>query len=350
MNSIEPFVFDCPKWACKPPPSCGLYFDVIKNTASISKLLLDDKPYYLIGRHSKKCDFILDHASVSRFHSAVIYHKHLQRIFLMDLGSTHGTFIGSLRLEPHKPQVLPVDSTIYFGQSTRCYTLRERKPESSNLSNALVADDMSTLQENQVALADLTQYNTALNRSITVTNDNSAIQTPNPRKIGSKHITFSPNPEEIINPEDVDPSIGRFRNMVQSAFVPTPKKLCLEPSSLPNPLDSISAVQPFLFEHDNLIPQLYSSIDDPINAAENVNFASNFFSSAPVVNDPNLSENTIQISESSGKNVDPTSPIDLYPLGSPTKLYPRLSSHKKIYAKEIWPGKKSTNEKSNFLL
>lgn len=38
----------------------------------------------------------------------------------------HGTFIGSTRLEPHKPTQLPLDTTISFGASTRSYTLRER--------------------------------------------------------------------------------------------------------------------------------------------------------------------------------------------------------------------------------
>lgn len=38
----------------------------------------------------------------------------------------HGTFIGHLRLEPHKPTQLPVDSVFHFGASTRNYVIRER--------------------------------------------------------------------------------------------------------------------------------------------------------------------------------------------------------------------------------
>ena len=30
--------------------------------------------------------------------------------------------------------------------------------------------------------------------------------------------------EEIINPEDIDPSIGRFRNLVQTTVIPTSNK------------------------------------------------------------------------------------------------------------------------------
>ena len=42
--------------------------------------------------------------------------------------AAHGTFLGSVKLEPNKPQQLPVDSTILFGASTRCYVIREKPP------------------------------------------------------------------------------------------------------------------------------------------------------------------------------------------------------------------------------
>ena len=38
----------------------------------------------------------------------------------------HGTFVGTMRLEAHKPTPIPLDITIRFGASTRSYTLRER--------------------------------------------------------------------------------------------------------------------------------------------------------------------------------------------------------------------------------
>uniref|UniRef100_A0A672SZ01 Uncharacterized protein n=1 Tax=Sinocyclocheilus grahami TaxID=75366 RepID=A0A672SZ01_SINGR len=43
------------------------------------------------------------------------------------------------------------------------------------------------------------------------------------RKRRSSRVSFSEE-EEIINSEDVDPSVGRFRNMVQTAVVPIKKK------------------------------------------------------------------------------------------------------------------------------
>ena len=37
-------------------------------------------------------------------------------------------------------------------------------------------------------------------------------------------VTFN-DEEEIINPEDVDPAVGRFRNLVQTTTIPTAKVL-----------------------------------------------------------------------------------------------------------------------------
>ena len=77
-----------------------------------------------------------------RVHAALVWHKHLERSFLVDLGSSkasntwwsytlrdylsvylaaHGTYIGNFRLEKNKPTQLPVDSVFRFGESTRRY-------------------------------------------------------------------------------------------------------------------------------------------------------------------------------------------------------------------------------------
>jgi hypothetical protein len=40
------------------------------------------------------------------------------------------------------------------------------------------------------------------------------------RKRKKKGISFNDD-EEIINPEDVDPSVGRFRNLIQTTVVPS---------------------------------------------------------------------------------------------------------------------------------
>ena len=72
--------------AGKPP--VGLHLDVLKGDKLIQKLMIDEKKCYLFGRNAQMNDFSIDHASCSRVHAALVYHKHLDRAFLVDLGSS----------------------------------------------------------------------------------------------------------------------------------------------------------------------------------------------------------------------------------------------------------------------
>ena len=52
------------------------------------KLMIDEKKCYFFGRNKQLCDFCIDHASSSRVHAALVWHKFLERPFLIDLGSS----------------------------------------------------------------------------------------------------------------------------------------------------------------------------------------------------------------------------------------------------------------------
>ena len=52
------------------------------------KLMIDEKKCYFFGRNKQMCDFNIDHQSCSRVHAALVWHKHLNRPFLIDLGSS----------------------------------------------------------------------------------------------------------------------------------------------------------------------------------------------------------------------------------------------------------------------
>ena len=54
----------------------------------IQKLMIDEKKCYLFGRNPQMNDFTIDHGSCSRVHAALLWHKHLERSFLVDLGSS----------------------------------------------------------------------------------------------------------------------------------------------------------------------------------------------------------------------------------------------------------------------
>lgn len=50
--------------------------------------MIDEKNCYLFGRNPTLTDFCIDHQSCSRVHAALVWHKHLNRAFLVDLGSS----------------------------------------------------------------------------------------------------------------------------------------------------------------------------------------------------------------------------------------------------------------------
>uniref|UniRef100_A0A182K1Q0 FHA domain-containing protein n=1 Tax=Anopheles christyi TaxID=43041 RepID=A0A182K1Q0_9DIPT len=232
--------------AGKPPT--GLHLDVMKEDKLVQKLMIDEKRCYLFGRNPQMNDFCIDHASCSRVHSAFVYHKHLHIAYLVDLGSTHGTFIGSVRLEANKPTQLQINSQFSFGASTRHYILRERPTVGSrtNIMEDIPMMDISDgtflgLPESQTELDNLTEYNTAHNRRISmlgISDDGGSVGgtggTGGPGSNGGssykkskrnkrKGVAFNED-EIIINPEDIDPSIGRFRNLIQSTVVPVSAK------------------------------------------------------------------------------------------------------------------------------
>ncbi|XP_074599740.1 nuclear inhibitor of protein phosphatase 1 [Brevipalpus obovatus] len=218
MSESDPSHYKVPNWAGKPPS--GYHLDVTKDGKLIQKLMIDDKKCYHFGRNPELNDVCIDHSSCSRVHAALVYHKALNRSFLVDLASTHGTFIGGVRLDAHKPTQLAVNVTFHFGASTRYYTLRE-KPNASGSDNQSGSENVEigphNLPESEMELDNLTEFNTVLNKRVSLLgvreNDNRVTK---PRSI----LVRFKEEEDVINPEDVDPSVGRFRNLMQTTVIP----------------------------------------------------------------------------------------------------------------------------------
>uniref|UniRef100_A0A8C9NMK2 Nuclear inhibitor of protein phosphatase 1 n=1 Tax=Serinus canaria TaxID=9135 RepID=A0A8C9NMK2_SERCA len=329
------------KQAGKPPP--GLHLDVVKGDKLIEKLIIDEKKYYLFGRNPDLCDFTIDHQSCSRVHAALVYHKHLKRVFLIDLNSTHGTFLGHIRLEAHKPQQIPIDSTVSFGASTRAYTLRE-KPQT--LPSAVKGDEkmggedeelkgLLGLPEEETELDNLTEFNTAHNKRIstlTIEEGNLDIQRPK-RKRKNSRVTFSDD-DEIINPEDVDPSVGRFRNMVQTAVVPVKKKRLENAGSLPTDESASRRMQSFPYSGGLYggLPPTHSEAGSQPHSVH----GTALIGGLPMPY-PNLAPDV---------DLTPVVPstVNMNPAPNPAVFNPEAVNEpkKKKYAKEAWPGKKPT--------
>lgn len=332
--------YDIPSWAGKPPT--GLHLDVLKGDRLVQKLMLDQKKCYLFGRNQEMCDFSIDHQSCSRVHAAFVYHKHLNRGFLVDLGSTHGTFIGQLKIEPHKPTFLPVDSQFHFGHSTRVYVLRAR-PQIPNIpimeefeNEDEHADNDNLKLENELALDNITEYNTAQNRRITVIGMDRSDFPRSDLKRKKHSVTFN-DEEEIINPEDIDPTIGRFRNLVYTTVIPTKRaRQYMEdtdnhPQKKENPVKGVHFPSSY---HNDLyydIPGLHFN-DEEGNSHKTDEGGFPSYSSTIVA----------KLGLPLPNPAPDVDLVDNYPapvenlLSSKTDVVPK----KKKYAKEAWPGKK----------
>lgn len=328
---LRPVPYEPPSWAGKPP--VGLHLDVLKDGKLIQKLMIDEKTFYLFGRNRDVVDFCTDHGSCSRVHSALLWHKHLNRCFLVDLGSTHGTFLGTIRLEPHKPQQVPLDSTLTFGASTRAYIIRERpqaKPKSLAEDSDEVEGGLLGLPETETELDNLTEFNTAHNRRVTTfgipDSEGEMVRT----KRGKKklvHVSFSLD-EEIINPEDIDPSVGRFRNMVSTAFIPNKKMRSDSQAPITHAEQAARRLQPHLHANEDL----YGNMPHPNEGVSpfatalpgKLGFA--LPNPAPDVERTDIKPPPVV-----------TAPVKLVPPGMEDE------PQKKKYAKEAWPGKRPTH-------
>jgi len=348
--------YDIPSWAGKPPT--GLHLDVTKDGKLIQKLMIDEKRCYLFGRNAQLNDFCIDHGSCSRVHAALVYHKHLNRAFLVDLSSTHGTYIGTMRLEGQKPTQLPIDSKFHFGASTRQYIIRERPqagPRSAVMDEleATSKDDSTSggkikggkggllgLPESEYELDNLTEFNTAHNRRITMLGITD--EPKRPRKI---RITFK-DEEDVINPEDVDPTIGRFRNMIQTTVIPRKR---------PHPSSTEAAADQEWASFQQATAETSSEKTSP--SSKKASFTSPVKGLYDDLPGTSLSGfYTTSLSAKLGIPLpNPAPEIDLAPAPStePEVEHPPTGFHisaeaefdpdepkKKKYAKEAWPGRK----------
>ena len=106
-----------------------------------------------------------------------------------------------------------MDSVFKFGESTRKYILRERpkslhRPIMEELEKAGSEADggLLGLPETENELDNLTEFNTAQNRRISMLGIAKDPENFVKKKRRSQ-ITFNEE-EDVINPEDIDPSIG----------------------------------------------------------------------------------------------------------------------------------------------
>ena len=86
-----------------------------------------------IFHHRPQEQWVLSHFVLKIINLDVLHFSQVALISSVPLGlqllynissSAHGSFIGSIRLDPNTPHQLQLDQTIHFGASSRTYTLR----------------------------------------------------------------------------------------------------------------------------------------------------------------------------------------------------------------------------------
>ncbi|CAI7816970.1 unnamed protein product, partial [Closterium sp. NIES-54] len=109
--------YSIPDWAAVPKVPFRL--EVVKDGTVAEEMAVSAKSAYMFGRIDR-CDFMLQHPSISRYH-AVIQYGEDSAAFLMDLHSTHKTFLNKQQVKPGTFVPLRVGDVIRFGISSRLY-------------------------------------------------------------------------------------------------------------------------------------------------------------------------------------------------------------------------------------
>lgn len=106
--------FRRPKW-CTAPRSPERHKQLVRAVGGEAERSwgILEKSVYTVGRH-ESADFQLQGELVSRIHAAVLQDVEGQR-YLVDLKSTHGTFLESKRLKPNEPAKWPEGQLASFG-------------------------------------------------------------------------------------------------------------------------------------------------------------------------------------------------------------------------------------------
>nr|XP_026694178.1 LOW QUALITY PROTEIN: kanadaptin [Ciona intestinalis] len=126
--------YTVPSWSCIPDAD-SYSLEVLKTGAIINNSELKGKEYFVFGR-LPECDFMLEHPSISRHHAVLQFGKpsendnvELQKdgsagFYLIDLGSTHGTFLNKTKIPSHKYYRVKVGHMMKFGGSSRMHFLQ----------------------------------------------------------------------------------------------------------------------------------------------------------------------------------------------------------------------------------
>jgi pSer/pThr/pTyr-binding forkhead associated (FHA) protein len=139
----EPYDVVKPSWCGI--PNISLHFEEI---GTLKSREVGNEPFQLIGRNDR-CHIILNDVMVSRCH-ALLLHTNSGDSYLLDINSSHGTYLGNVRLVPFVPTLIKKgNSVIRFGSSEQRYLLREYPKVDDVLKKSKVCE---SIEEKEVVL------------------------------------------------------------------------------------------------------------------------------------------------------------------------------------------------------
>uniref|UniRef100_A0A7S2ZG65 FHA domain-containing protein n=1 Tax=Rhodosorus marinus TaxID=101924 RepID=A0A7S2ZG65_9RHOD len=142
--------YEEPQWSGL--PSAEYAFEVIKSGVVASKEIISrsDRGYVLLGRDPEQVDIVLAHPSLSRVHAAIQFRKDDPIAYLIDLNSTHGTFLNKKRVQSGKYIAMSVGDVVKFGDSSRIYVLLG--PSEASDRTVKIKDPTQEVQKDPVQL------------------------------------------------------------------------------------------------------------------------------------------------------------------------------------------------------
>jgi FHA domain len=116
--NVRELVYTPPDWAEPPPEGEVVSLDILKTGTVLDSIQLPSASFVTLGRN-KEASVVLEHPSTSRLHAVLQFQGNAA--YLVDCGSTHGTFLNHRPMKPLLFHRAHVGAHFSFGQSTRAY-------------------------------------------------------------------------------------------------------------------------------------------------------------------------------------------------------------------------------------
>ncbi|KAJ2861497.1 hypothetical protein GGH94_004857 [Coemansia aciculifera] len=134
--------YDPPSNASQPRHQFTL--DVVKDGTFMGTYSIPiERSYSTFGR-LPICDYSMDHVSISRYHAVLQFTTDQVLPSIIDLGSSHGTFVNKRQISSRVPQTLKIGDQIRFGASSRIWILGSTDPVETPTANRDTRDHKVT--------------------------------------------------------------------------------------------------------------------------------------------------------------------------------------------------------------